>query len=110
MNKNRRPPTPPLNQIPRQKGVFYWSQITGALAAKGRMLYVAMFDEIDEGTAIMKCANNLPAGVQLCDYEGLPTDQYLWLTGKAGQMLRGEISVTRQIPTREDQALAPSQH
>lgn len=66
------------------------------------MLYVAMFDEMDEGTAIMKCANHLPVGVQLCDYEGMPTDHYLWLTGKAGQMLRGEIPFSRQIPARDD--------
>ena len=64
------------------------------------MLYVAMFDEMDEGTAIFKCANNLPAGVQLCDYEGLPTDHYLWLTGEAGKMLRGEIPFSKQQPVR----------
>lgn len=102
MHKNSRPPIPPLNQIPRQKGVFYWSQISGAINAKAQMLYVAMFDEMDEGTAIMKCANHLPVGVQLCDYEGLPTDHYLWLTGKAGQMLRGEIPFSRQIPARDN--------
>ena len=69
------------------------------------MLYVAMFDEMDEGTAIMKCANvdKLPAGVHLCDYEGLPTDHYLWLTGEAGKMLRGEIAFTRVIPPRTGQ-------
>jgi hypothetical protein len=65
------------------------------------MLYVAMFDEMDEGTAIFKCANNPPAGVKLCDYEGLPTDHYLWLTGEAGKMLRGEIPFTARMPTRE---------
>jgi hypothetical protein len=102
MHKNSRPPIPPLNQIPRQKGVFYWSQISGAINAKAQMLYVAMFDEMDEGTAIMKCANHLPVGVHLCDYEGMPTDHYLWLTGKAGQMLRGEIPFSRQIPARDD--------
>ena len=64
------------------------------------MLYVAMFDEMDEGTAIFKCSNNPPAGVKLCDYEGLPTDQYLWLTGEAGKMLRGEIPFTKKIPDR----------
>jgi hypothetical protein len=65
------------------------------------MLYVAMFDEMDEGTAIFKCANNPPAGVKLCDYEGLPTDHYLWLTGEAGKMLRGESPFTARMPTRE---------
>jgi hypothetical protein len=91
----------PLNQIPRQKGQFYWSEISGAIHAKAKMLYVAMFDEMDEGTAIFKCSNNPPAGVQLCDYEGMPTDHYLWLTGEAGKMLRGEIPFSTHIPTRE---------
>lgn len=90
----------PLNQIPRQKGRFYWSLISAAIEAKAKMLYVAMFDEMDEGTAIFKCANQLPAGVQLCSYEGVPTDHYLWLTGQAGKMLRGEIPFSRQQPVR----------
>ena len=57
---------------------------------------------MDEGTAIFKCSNNPPAGVQLCDYEGMPTDHYLWLTGEAGKMLRGEIPFSKQIPAREN--------
>ena len=92
----------PLNQIPRQRGRFYWNLISAAIEAKAGMLYVAMFDEMDEGTAIFKCANKLPAGVSLCDYEGLPTDHYLWLTGEAGKMLRGEIPFSRQQPARSD--------
>jgi hypothetical protein len=40
----------PLNQIPRQKGQFYWSEISGAIHAKAKMLYVAMFDEMDEAS------------------------------------------------------------
>jgi hypothetical protein len=90
----------PLNQIPRQRGRFYWSLISGAIDAKAKMLYVAMFDEMDEGTAIFKCSNHPPAGVKLCDYENLPTDQYLWLTGEAGKMLRGEIPFSKNIPRR----------
>jgi len=50
----------PLNQIPRQKGRFYWNEISGAVQAKAKMLYVAMFDEMDEGTAIFKCSNTTP--------------------------------------------------
>jgi hypothetical protein len=82
------------NAIPRQKGRFYWGMISQAIAAKSKMLYVAMFDEIDEGTAIFKCANELPVNTspaQFLSYEGLPTDHYLWLTGQAGRLLRGEI-------------------
>jgi hypothetical protein len=91
----------PLNQIPRQKGRFYWSEISGAIHGGAQMLYVAMFDEMDEGTAIFKCSNNPPGGVKLCDYEGLPGDYYLWLTGEAGGMLRGKIPFTTEIPARE---------
>jgi len=91
----------PLNQIPREKGRFYWNEISEAIDAKAKMLYVAMFDEMDEGTAIFKCSNNPPGGVQLCDYEGMPTDTYLWLTGEAGKMLRGEIPFSTKIPARE---------
>ncbi len=90
----------PLNQIPRQKGRFYWSQISGALQAQAGMLYVAMFDEMDEGTAIFKCSDHPPAGVRLCDNEGMPTDHYLWLTGQAGKMLRGEIPLSTSMPKR----------
>lgn len=89
-----------LNQIPRQKGLFYWDQISAATDSGAKMLYVAMFDEMDEGTAIFKCSNNPPVGPQLCDYEGVPTDYYLWLTGQAGKMLRKEIPFSKQAPLR----------
>ncbi len=90
----------PLNQIPREKGQFFWDQATTAKASGATMFYVAMFDEMDEGTAIFKCANSLPVGPKLCDYQGLPSDYYLWLTGEAGKMLRGEIQISPQIPSR----------
>ena len=34
----------------------------GAIQAGAEMIYVAMFDEIDEGTAIFKCAKKVPVG------------------------------------------------
>jgi len=104
MNQRNRPDDAivyPLNQIPRLKGRFYWSLASAAIQAKSKMIYVAMFDEMDEGTAIFKCANNPPAGVKLCDNEGIPTDQYLWLTGEAGKMLRGEIPFSSRMPARD---------
>lgn len=56
------------------------------------MLYVAMFSEVVEGTAIFKCTNDPPTGdgVEFLTYEGLPSDHYLKLVGKAGKLLRDE--------------------
>ncbi|MCG8514167.1 MAG: glycoside hydrolase family 71/99-like protein [Halanaerobiales bacterium] len=87
-----------INKIPRQKGHFLWKQCVEAKRAGASMLYLAMFDEIDEGTAIFKCTNNPPIGAsKFVSYEGLPTDHYLRLAGKAGQMIRGEIPVQEEI-------------
>jgi len=91
------------DKIPRNKGEFYWKQIAGAIESGAEMLYVAMFDEIDEGTAIMKCAHNVPVGKSIFVHmeKELPSDHYLWLTGMAGKMLHGEIPFSKSIPQRE---------
>ncbi len=91
------------NKIPRDKGAFFWKQISGAIESGAEMLYVAMFDEIDEATAIMKCAHEVPVGksVFVPYEEGIPSDHYLWLTGMAGKMLRGEIPFTSTMPERK---------
>jgi hypothetical protein len=89
----------PLNQIPRLKGEFYWRQMYNAITSDVKMVYVAMFDEMDEGTCIFKCTNEPPVGASpFVTYEGLPSDFYLWLTGIAGQMLRKKIPLQSTIP------------
>jgi hypothetical protein len=94
-------PEAPLNQIPRRNGEFLWSQFVEAKRAGASMIYVAMFDEMDEGTAIFKCTNEPPAGASpFVTSQGLATDHYLWLTGQGGRMLRGEIPATDRMPTR----------
>lgn len=92
----------PLGEISRLKGKFLWSQFVAAKRAGANMLYVAMFDEVDEGTAIFKCTDEPPVGddVTFLTNDGLPSDHYLWLTGEAGRMLRGERSATRTMPRR----------
>ena len=56
------------------------------------MVYVAMFDEVDEGTAVFKCTNAVPAGPdQFATFDGLPSDYYLRLTGAGGRLIRGEL-------------------
>ncbi|HBE63312.1 MAG TPA: hypothetical protein DDX19_11345 [Rhodopirellula baltica] len=91
----------PLDDIPRLKGQFLWSQIIAAKKAGAEMLYVAMFDEVDEATAIFKCTNNPPRGrdAKFVTYEGLPSDHYLKIVGRAAQLLRGEVASTETLPS-----------
>ena len=48
----------PNNTVnPRHGGQFLWNQMYHTIKSGAKMLYIAMFDEIDEGTAIFKCLN-----------------------------------------------------
>ena len=66
------------------------------------MLYVAMFDEVNEGTAIFKCSDNPPVSdvAKFINMDGKPSDIYLWLTGEAGKMLRKEKPLSLKLPER----------
>lgn len=93
----------PVGSIPRQGGRFYWQQLSTAMLAGAGMIYVAMFDEVDEGTAIFKCTGDYPASdtAKFIDMDGQPSDHYLWLTGEAARMLRGEIPLSFEMPVRK---------
>ena len=92
-------PQSPLNQIPRLKGKFLWTQITNAKRVGASMVYQAMFDELDEGTAIFKCTDNPPVGASsFMNLEGLPSDFYLKMVGQASRLFRGEISGQETAP------------
>ena len=95
----------PFNAFPRNGGRFYWRQVYNAISAGADMLYVAMFDEVDEGTAMFKLvttSEQLPEGEILVplDIDGynLPSDWYLLLGGATGEMFRGEIPLSPEIP------------
>lgn len=92
----------PSGSIPRQGGRFYWQQISTAINAGASMLYIAMFDEVNEGTAIFKCTDNPPVGkdIQFVGMDGQPSDHYLWLTGEAAKMLRKEKPLSFKMPKR----------
>jgi len=95
-------PESPLDAIPRLKGRFLWSQYVAAKRAGATMIYQAMFDEVDEGTAIFKCTNDPPVGAsKFLTYEGLPSDHYLWLVGQGARMVRGELPVADRPPRRD---------
>lgn len=91
-----------LGHIPRLKGQFLWEQARAFKQHGAGMLYVAMFDEIDEGTAIFKCTNKPPIGdSKFLTYDGLPTDHYLWLTGEITKYFHQEKPLPQSMPVRD---------
>ncbi len=97
MNPNSR-----LDEVPRLGGRFLWQQYATAHGLGATMVYQAMFDEIDEGTAIFKCTNNPPVGKSpFLTYENLPSDHYLWLVGQASRMIRREMPYRERMPERK---------
>jgi hypothetical protein len=98
------------NVIPRRCGRFYWRQVSNALASGATMLYGAMFDEVNEGTAMFKTlasagqapAQGMPPGYAFVtlDSDGcsLPSDWYLRLAGAATTALRGGARPPADLP------------
>jgi hypothetical protein len=85
----------PLGNIPRDCGSFYKHQVDGVVKAGVRMLYTAMFDEVNEGTAIFKVVavpDQLPLGMPLLPLDNnnchVQTDWYLKLAGQATVAVR----------------------
>jgi hypothetical protein len=85
-----------LNQVPRSCGAFYQRQLDNVIKAGAQMLYTAMFDEINEGTAIFRLAvdpRQEPVGADLValDADGCRTatsDMYLRIAGRATRALK----------------------
>ena len=92
-------PGKPLNEIPRNGGQFLWRQLLHASRSKANMIFVAMFDEVDEGTAIFKTASTAsraPSNTNFVTLDidkdtshemNLPSDFYLQLVGEAKRLL-----------------------
>jgi hypothetical protein len=92
-----------LDAIPRRGGQFLWSQFQAFQKAGANAVYVAMFDELDEGTAIFKIRQDPPVGASpFVAEKDVPGDHYLWLTGMGGRLMRGQIpGEAGSIPKRE---------
>jgi len=95
------------NQIPRLGGEFLWRQASNARTAGARTVKIAMFDEVDEGTAIFKAAarsTDAPdQGYWLtldADGENLPSDWYLRLAGEIARVFHGESAPSRTMPLK----------
>lgn len=76
--------------IPRENGAFFQRQFALAEGCGARTVYVAMFDEMDEGTAIFKLDSQPPQGSGNSRYLAVPgpSDRYLRIAGEAAVRLR----------------------
>jgi hypothetical protein len=93
------------NQIPRLGGEFLWRQAYNAKVAGANVLKIAMFDEVDEATAILKVASRRSEapdqGFWLtldADGQELPSDWYLRLAGEITRMFHGEVKPDVRLP------------
>lgn len=74
--------------IPRRRGEFLREQFDATLRLGIDMAYVAMFDEVDEGTAVFKVSDRPPREAPFQTLEGLPADYYLKLVGEETTRMR----------------------
>ncbi len=97
-NLKRQPPG--TTTVPRNGGRFFWEQFHELTRLGADCVYIAMFDEVDEGTAIFKVTSTPPTQAHFVGYDGLPNDWYLRLAGEGARMLRGERPASAEIPIR----------
>ena len=95
---NLKGPRGARSSTPRLGGEFFWRQFAEASELGAEMAYVAMFDEVDEGTAVFKVSNDPPVEAGFATLDGLPTDWYLRLTGEGAKVIRGERKAGRSLP------------
>jgi len=91
---------PGKSVIERQGGQFFWKQFCVAAELGLDMGYVAMFDEVDEGTAIYKVTSRPPVQAHFVGYDSLPSDWYLRLAGEGTKMLLHQRPFSNELPVR----------
>ncbi len=104
----------PLNQISRDGGQFLWRQSFNARTAGAQAVKIAMFDEVNEGTAVFQvAATRLQAPDQGdwltldADRQALTADWYLRLGYEIAQVYGGHTANTAVMPSHPGPA-APS--
>jgi hypothetical protein len=103
------------NQIPRNGGRFFWRQAVNAKQAGASMLKIAMFDEVNEATAVFKIAagrQDAPEqGFWLtldADGESLPSDWYLRLSGEITRIFHGQRPAGPALPAKPGSLGSPN--
>lgn len=107
----------PENQIPRLGGRFLWRQAYNARSAGALFVKIAMFDEVNEGTAIFKAVSSRkqaprPGYWLTLDADGyqLPDDWYLQLAAAISRMFHGTAGITPEMPSTMARVLTKAAH
>ena len=92
-------------QIPTDCGRSFWRQVYTVVNAGNAMVFAAMFDEVDDETAIFKTvasSSDLPAHPAFLSLDAdacrLSSDLYLRFTGAATAVVKGEARSTPKLP------------
>ncbi|KAG8764379.1 hypothetical protein FRC16_008422, partial [Serendipita sp. 398] len=104
-----------VNDAPRLGGKFFWRQLWNVKHLGARTIYVAMFDEYDEGTAVLPSVP-LKRSLPKCDdpnrqfpfialdadgVDNLSPDWYLRICGFASEVMKDERRVYEDLPKKE---------
>jgi hypothetical protein len=98
MVADRKDASSPVDLVPRKNGDFLWKQFYTVASLGVNTVYVAMFDEINEGTAIYKISNDPPTEAPFVTIKPYASDYYLRLVGAAAKMVRKEIPLIKDVP------------
>jgi len=94
--------TPIQQYTARNGGDFYWDRLYNAVYCGADQIFLGMFDEYDEGVAIMPMIDNHPAPHTAWGYyidnEGNDPFWYLQLSSAAHEMLDGFRSLSSSTP------------
>jgi len=93
---------------PRNGGTYYWGKIYGAVGSGVQRLFVGMFDEYDEGTAVMEMSDDPPNPSanygRFITNDGMPSDWWLSLSGEARAMMYKQRTYSSTMPTATELA------
>ncbi|MEI8038079.1 MAG: glycoside hydrolase family 71/99-like protein [Verrucomicrobiota bacterium] len=103
-NLTRAAANPPTAFTDRAAGQYYWTLGRDWIhAGVADRLFVGMFDEYDEGTAIMPMSDDPPAPCaqygRFIDNQGHPSDWWLMLTDELKRMMFHQRPDTNTLPT-----------
>jgi autotransporter-associated beta strand protein len=97
------PANPPTQYTDRQGGQYYWDKGRTWINAGADRLFLGMFDEYDEGTAIMPMTDDPPPPHtewgRFLNNQGKPSDWWMMLSDELKRMMWGQRANTGTLPT-----------